>query len=162
LPDEIKPVVTFAYWTACRRGEILSLRWSQLDLRQGVGRLEPGETKNDEGRLIPLAGGTPRNGPYAKEHPRPEVAGVPLGFLPQRKTHQNLYGRMGNRLHRSRTFSERGWSRDPYAFISRSSTDKSTQPSAGWCPRARCHGDQRTQAPVGVRPVQHCFRTGSA
>jgi integrase len=56
LPDEIKPVVTFAYWTGCRRGEILSLRWCQVDLHQGVVRLEPGETKNDEGRLIPLAG----------------------------------------------------------------------------------------------------------
>jgi integrase len=32
------------------------LRWSQVDLRQGVVRLEPGETKNDEGRVIPLAG----------------------------------------------------------------------------------------------------------
>ena len=56
LPDEIKSVTTFAYWTGCRRGEILSLRWPQVDLFQRVVRLEPGETKNDESRIIPLAG----------------------------------------------------------------------------------------------------------
>ena len=56
LPDEIKPVTTFAYWTGCRRGEILSLQWAQVDLTQGIVRLEPGDTKNDEGRNIPLIG----------------------------------------------------------------------------------------------------------
>jgi integrase len=52
LPEEIRPVVTFAYYTGCRKGEILSLRWSQVDLTERVVRLEPGETKNDEGRTI--------------------------------------------------------------------------------------------------------------
>ena len=55
LPDEIKPVVTFAYWTGCRKGEILDLQWPQVDLGDRVIRLEPGETKNDEPRIIPLA-----------------------------------------------------------------------------------------------------------
>ena len=56
LPPEIKPVTTFAYWTGCRKGEILALRWSQVDLDNRTVRLEPGETKNDEPRIIPLAG----------------------------------------------------------------------------------------------------------
>jgi integrase len=56
LPEEIKPLVTFAYWTGCRKGEILGLHWSQVDLLARVVRLEPGETKNDEARTIPLAG----------------------------------------------------------------------------------------------------------
>jgi len=56
LPSEIKPVTTFAYWTGCRKGEILSLRWPQVDLENRTVRLEPGETKNDEPRIIPLAG----------------------------------------------------------------------------------------------------------
>ena len=51
LPEEIRPVITFAYFTGCRKGEILALRWSQVDLN-----LEPGETKNDEARTIPLVG----------------------------------------------------------------------------------------------------------
>jgi len=56
LPSAIKPVTTFAYWTGCRKGEILSLRWAQVDLENRTVRLEPGETKNDEARVIPLAG----------------------------------------------------------------------------------------------------------
>ncbi|MGO9259845.1 MAG: tyrosine-type recombinase/integrase [Bryobacteraceae bacterium] len=54
LPEEIRPVITFAYYTGCRKGEILALRWSQVDLAERVVRLEPGETKNDEARTIPL------------------------------------------------------------------------------------------------------------
>lgn len=54
LPDEIKPIVTFGYFTGCRKGEILALKWHQVDLAEGVVRLDPGTTKNDEGRLIPL------------------------------------------------------------------------------------------------------------
>ena len=54
LPEEIRPVITFAYFTGCRKGEILGLRWSQVDLAERVVRLEPGETKNGEARTIPL------------------------------------------------------------------------------------------------------------
>jgi integrase len=55
LPDYLRPVVTFAYWTGCRKGEILSLQWRQVDLTEGIVQLAPGETKNDEARVIPLA-----------------------------------------------------------------------------------------------------------
>ncbi len=55
LPEEIRPVITFAYYTGCRKGEILGLLWSQIDLSERVVRLEPGETKNDEGRSIFMA-----------------------------------------------------------------------------------------------------------
>ena len=54
LPEEIKPILTFAYYTGCRRGEILSLRWSQVDLARKIVRLEPGTTKNDQPRNLPL------------------------------------------------------------------------------------------------------------
>jgi integrase len=54
LPEEIRPLITFAYYTGCRKGEILKLRWEQVDLADGTVRLEPGETKNREGRTIPL------------------------------------------------------------------------------------------------------------
>jgi integrase len=56
LPDYIKPVTTFAYWTGCRKGEILALRWNQVDLIEQVVRLDPGDTKNNDGRVIPLSG----------------------------------------------------------------------------------------------------------
>jgi integrase len=42
LPAELRPVLTFAYYTGCRKGEILSLQWSQVDLLERVVRLEAG------------------------------------------------------------------------------------------------------------------------
>jgi integrase len=55
-PDYFKPVVTFAYYTGWREGEIFSLRWNQIDLQAQEIRLDAGETKNDEGRIIMLEG----------------------------------------------------------------------------------------------------------
>jgi len=54
LPEYLKPVLAFAYWTGCRRGEILSLQWRQVDLTRSAVRLDPGTTKNDDSRVIPL------------------------------------------------------------------------------------------------------------
>ena len=54
LPDAIKAVVTFAYWTSCRFAEILSLRWSQVDLDRGLVRFASDDTKNGEPRTVPL------------------------------------------------------------------------------------------------------------
>ena len=55
LSKDIAPVLRFAYWTGCRRGEILNLRWSQFDEAGRIVRLEPGTTKNKEARTIPLS-----------------------------------------------------------------------------------------------------------
>jgi integrase len=54
LPEYLRPVVTMAYCTGMRRGEILSLRWENVDLLSRHVRLHAGETKNGEGRVIPL------------------------------------------------------------------------------------------------------------
>jgi integrase len=54
LPEYLRPVVTMAYSTGMRRGEIVALRWENVDLLNRQVRLNPGETKNGEGRLIPL------------------------------------------------------------------------------------------------------------
>ncbi|NTV72373.1 MAG: site-specific integrase [Azonexaceae bacterium] len=48
----IKHVVVFAIETGMRRGEILSLTWSNVDLHRRVARLI--DTKNGEGRSVPL------------------------------------------------------------------------------------------------------------
>lgn len=54
LPPYLKSFVTFAYKVGWRDGEISSLTWKQVDLKQGIVRLEVGETKNDEGRTVYL------------------------------------------------------------------------------------------------------------
>src|SRR5574341_1069956 len=54
LPDYVKIPLIIAYWTGMRAGEIVILRWEQVDLERGLLRLEPGTTKNGQGRLIPL------------------------------------------------------------------------------------------------------------
>ncbi len=56
LPDHLYGVITFAYYTGWRKGEILSLPWPQVDLLRGEVRLEPGTTKNRDGRVIFLEG----------------------------------------------------------------------------------------------------------
>jgi integrase len=56
LPDELKPLVTFAYHSGWRKTEILGLTWDRVDLKEGIVRLDPGETKNEEGRTLYLDG----------------------------------------------------------------------------------------------------------
>jgi len=55
LPDELRPVVYVAYATGWRvDSEILTRKKHHLDLSAGWLRLDPGETKNGEGRMFPL------------------------------------------------------------------------------------------------------------
>ncbi len=56
LPDHLKPIVEFAHLTGWRvRSEVLPLTWRQVDFDRGIVRLEPGSTKNDEGRVFPFS-----------------------------------------------------------------------------------------------------------
>jgi integrase len=55
LPVHLQPIVAFAYITGWRTpSEILPLEWRQVDLTAGEVRLDPGTTKNDDGRGFPL------------------------------------------------------------------------------------------------------------
>jgi integrase len=54
LPAHLQPFVTFMYLTGWRRGEVTALEWRQVDFKAGEVRLEPGTTKNDDGRVFPM------------------------------------------------------------------------------------------------------------
>jgi integrase len=55
LPAEVRPVVETAHVTGWRvASEILTRQWKHVDFDAGWLRLEPGETKNREGRMFPL------------------------------------------------------------------------------------------------------------
>ena len=49
----MKPLVEFAVETAMRRGELLALKWADIDLSTRVAHLHV--TKNGEGRYVPLS-----------------------------------------------------------------------------------------------------------
>lgn len=52
LPDYVQPVILVAYLTGMRRGEILELEWTRVDLIDGFIDLTPDDTKTDERRRI--------------------------------------------------------------------------------------------------------------
>jgi integrase len=55
LSAALRPVVTFAYVTGWRiKSEILPLEWRQVDWVGRTVRLDPGTTKNGEGRTFPF------------------------------------------------------------------------------------------------------------
>src|SRR5262249_49945863 len=55
LPEAFQAAITFAYLTGWRTpSEVLTLTWKQVDFGAGTVRLEPGTTKNDEGRVFPF------------------------------------------------------------------------------------------------------------
>jgi integrase len=56
LPDYLKPVLAMGYFTGMREGEILPLRLDQLSIRDSQVLLDPGTSKNDQPRIVPLTG----------------------------------------------------------------------------------------------------------
>jgi integrase len=77
--------VLLAITTGARRGELLSLRWFDLDMK--AGRALVRETKNDEPRTLPLAGKSLEalralklNGSARSEYVFPNPSGHPGPF----------------------------------------------------------------------------------
>jgi integrase len=54
LPDHLKGIASFGYKKGWRISEVTKLTWRQIDLENGIVRLEVGETKNDEARTVYL------------------------------------------------------------------------------------------------------------
>ncbi len=54
LPEQLRPLAAAAFVTGWRKTELLTRKWHHVDFEAGWVRLEPGETKNGEGRQFPL------------------------------------------------------------------------------------------------------------
>jgi integrase len=55
LPAPLRPLITFAYLTGWRiPSEVLTIEWRQVDFSASEVRLDPGTTKNREGRVFPF------------------------------------------------------------------------------------------------------------
>lgn len=52
LPDHVRSLSEFLYWTGWRKGEALALEWRSVDFKTGVIRIET--TKNGEPRTLPF------------------------------------------------------------------------------------------------------------
>jgi integrase len=60
LPDDLKALFVTGYITGIRLGEILSISWDQVDFESGFIILRTGETKNGQGRALPILAGDMR------------------------------------------------------------------------------------------------------
>ncbi len=56
LPEEIRALFVVGYHIGARVGELRGLRWDQVDFRAARITLDPGTTKNKEGRTLPIFG----------------------------------------------------------------------------------------------------------
>jgi len=56
MPEHLRPLVTFLYFTGCRIGAALAITWSQIEAEKGRFqlRIEGNQTKNEEPILLPL------------------------------------------------------------------------------------------------------------
>lgn len=54
LPDYLRLPLDLGFFTAMRLGEVIGLKWAQIDLLANTISLRAGETKNDEARQIPI------------------------------------------------------------------------------------------------------------
>jgi integrase len=86
-PARLRPILVLAYDTGMRKREILDLRWDRVDLREGVIRLEPSDTKEERHRVIYLTararvalGRTPRRLRCPWVFPNPQM-GKPYGDI---------------------------------------------------------------------------------
>src|SRR5678809_496438 len=56
LPEYLKPMLVVGYHIGNRLGELKALEWRQVDLHHMRITLDPGTTKNDEARTLPVYG----------------------------------------------------------------------------------------------------------
>ncbi len=55
LPADLRVLIEFVHLTGWRIGEAKGLTWRNVDFAAGTVRLDPGTTKNDDGRTFPFA-----------------------------------------------------------------------------------------------------------
>jgi integrase len=77
LPEYLKPLFVTAYFTGVRLGELLAIRWEQVDLEQGFITLSAADTKTGHSRAVPILDGDMR---FWLEWSRDHADGCPSVF----------------------------------------------------------------------------------
>jgi integrase len=70
LPGELKALFVTGFVTGMRLGEILAIKWDQVDFESGFIALHTGETKNGQGRAVPIVNGDMRRLLSVAKHER--------------------------------------------------------------------------------------------
>jgi integrase len=85
LPAHLKDPVTFLYLSGWRVSEMRTLEWRDVDLADHQVRLRPEESKNKDGRVLPLRGELREIFDRARQNRRPDCpsvfheSGAPIG-----------------------------------------------------------------------------------
>jgi integrase len=79
--ESLRPFFVLAYHTGCRKSELLNLQWPQVDFKRHWIVLEPGSTKNDEGRRIPFFGHIEEHLSRQREMQKAEFPDCPWVFF---------------------------------------------------------------------------------
>lgn len=157
LPEHARPIAQVGFLTGWRVGELLSRSWRHVDLHAGWLRLEPGETKNGQGRQFPLIPElravleAQHEHKLAVERPHwPDRRGAVLRR--ERQPRPRLSGRMGRRV-RPRRARPLGGPRQPGllpgAPVPRLAPLGRPQPRARW--RAAAGRPAVDRSPDGLR-----------
>jgi integrase len=73
LSDELRPLYRVAYITGWRvQSELLTRQWQHVDFTLGKLRIDPGETKNKDGREFPFTKGSELETVLEEQHQRAE------------------------------------------------------------------------------------------
>jgi len=84
-PEYARNAFVAMYFTGMRIGEVLAIQWSQVDIAEREIRLEPGTTKNDEARTLPLHGELLELIQIPTGSTRQKISNLSLGVLAKRK-----------------------------------------------------------------------------
>jgi integrase len=55
LPHHTRPIVEMGFWTGMRRGEIVSLTWDKVDLKNRMIQLRAKDTKEGRAKKVPIS-----------------------------------------------------------------------------------------------------------
>jgi integrase len=53
-PKHLQDILAMGYWTGMRKGEIISLTWDKIDVKERLIRLEASDTKEAKSKTVPI------------------------------------------------------------------------------------------------------------
>ena len=145
FPDDLAPMLRVAYITGGRvRSEIQPLQWRQVDFTACEVRLDPGTTKNKQGRTFPFTN-TLREVLVSQRAVADELQRTTGTICPW------VFHRDGRPI---KTFVT-AWRRVSRQDSPRSPENRGPKPDPGRNLRTGRHDTDRPPDTLGVRPLQH-------